>query len=96
MSTDDVYFSFIVAFQGLKFEIFPSTFEENLDKKTFKHPYEYAMATARCKTLDVAKNLLQKNVSKFFKNVSSVLWSNAKSRESGICKFSEISPILIA
>lgn len=49
-------------FQGLKFEVIPSTFEENLDKSKFEHPYEYAKETARQKTLQVAQKLQQDNV----------------------------------
>ena len=43
--------------QGLKFEVVPSSFEENLDKSTFKHPYDYVKETAKQKTLEVARNL---------------------------------------
>ncbi|KAK6172583.1 hypothetical protein SNE40_016210 [Patella caerulea] len=42
---------------GLKFEVIPSTFEENLDKSQFSHPSEYVKETARLKTLEVAKRL---------------------------------------
>lgn len=40
--------------QGLKFEIIPSTFEEDLDKSRFEHPWQYAMETARQKANDIA------------------------------------------
>ncbi|KAK2184778.1 hypothetical protein NP493_253g03070 [Ridgeia piscesae] len=42
---------------GLKFEVVPSTFEEDLDKSSFSHPYEYVMENAKQKTLEVAKRL---------------------------------------
>ena len=51
-------------FQGLKFEVVPSSFEENLNKASFNHPYEYALATAKGKTLEVTKRLLQDGVSR--------------------------------
>ena len=35
----------------------PSTFEEDLDKSSFSHPYEYVMENAKQKTLEVAKRL---------------------------------------
>lgn len=40
--------------QGLKFDVIPSNFEENLDKKAFKHPYEYVLENSRQKALEVA------------------------------------------
>ena len=43
--------------QGLKVEVCPSLFEENLDKASFKHPYDYAKENAHQKTLSVAKSL---------------------------------------
>ncbi|CAM6088927.1 unnamed protein product [Calypogeia fissa] len=42
---------------GLKAAIIPSTFEENLDKSTFSSPGDYALATAKHKALEVAKQL---------------------------------------
>lgn len=43
--------------QGLKFEVVPSSFEENLDKSSFKHVYDYVKETARGKALEVANRL---------------------------------------
>ena len=40
--------------QGLKFDVIPSHFEENLDKSAFKHPYEYVLENSRQKALEVA------------------------------------------
>lgn len=40
--------------QGLKFDVIPSNFEENLDKSAFKHPYEYVLENSRQKALEVA------------------------------------------
>ncbi|KAI0217810.1 putative bifunctional dTTP/UTP pyrophosphatase/methyltransferase protein [Lamellibrachia satsuma] len=42
---------------GLKFEVVPSTFEEDLDKGSFSHPYDYVKETAKQKALEVAKRL---------------------------------------
>ncbi|XP_066303772.1 probable bifunctional dTTP/UTP pyrophosphatase/methyltransferase protein isoform X1 [Branchiostoma lanceolatum] len=42
---------------GLKFEVVPSKFEENLKKSSFAGPHEYATATARGKALEVADRL---------------------------------------
>jgi septum formation protein len=42
---------------GLKFEVVSSSFEENIDKTKFTHPYEYAMATAAGKCEEVARRL---------------------------------------
>ncbi|XP_013081981.2 probable bifunctional dTTP/UTP pyrophosphatase/methyltransferase protein isoform X2 [Biomphalaria glabrata] len=43
---------------GLKFEVIPSTFEENLDKSQFT-PQEYVVETAKLKTSEVAERLSQ-------------------------------------
>ena len=43
----------------MKFDVVKSTFEENLDKSLFEHPYQYAIATARGKTIEVCQSLLQ-------------------------------------
>lgn len=40
--------------QGLKFDVIPSTFEETLDKSAFKHPYEYVLENSKQKALEVA------------------------------------------
>lgn len=40
----------------MKFEVIPSTFEENLDKGTFT-PEDYVQETARGKALEVAERL---------------------------------------
>ena len=45
------------SFQGLKFDVIPSTFEEDLDKSHFEHPYQYVIQTAKTKALEVAKKL---------------------------------------
>ena len=50
-------------FQGLKFEVIPSTFEETLDKSAFPTPVEYVLETAQQKTLQVAHLLKQESVS---------------------------------
>ena len=50
-------------FQGLKFEVVPSTFEENIDKSQFQFPYQYTLATAKQKTLEVAQKLSSDEVS---------------------------------
>ncbi|XP_023219213.1 N-acetylserotonin O-methyltransferase-like protein [Centruroides sculpturatus] len=48
---------------NLKFEVIPSTFEENLDKSSFEKPYEFVKETAKCKALQVAEKLkLQKKM----------------------------------
>ncbi|XP_068701796.1 probable bifunctional dTTP/UTP pyrophosphatase/methyltransferase protein isoform X2 [Montipora capricornis] len=39
---------------GLKFEVIPSTFEENLDKNTFKNPSDYVLENSKQKALEVA------------------------------------------
>ena len=41
---------------GLKIEVIPSTFEENLDKAEFS-PQDYVLQTAKMKTLEVAERL---------------------------------------
>ena len=41
-------------FQGLKFEVIPSTFEETLDKSAFKHPFDYVLENSKQKALEVA------------------------------------------
>lgn len=51
--------------QGLQFEVQPSNFEENLDKKSFHHPHEYAIATATGKALEVAHRLSSDLVSNY-------------------------------
>ncbi|XP_074649635.1 putative bifunctional dTTP/UTP pyrophosphatase/methyltransferase protein [Tubulanus polymorphus] len=42
---------------GLKFEVVPSTFLEDLDKGSFDHPADYVKETARHKTLEIARKL---------------------------------------
>ncbi|KAH9288558.1 hypothetical protein KI387_032675, partial [Taxus chinensis] len=44
---------------GLKIEIVPSTFAENLEKSAYSNPGEYAAETAMCKAIDVTRNILQ-------------------------------------
>jgi len=43
--------------QGVKFDIVPSTFEENLKKEDFSSPLAYVTETARHKVLDVVHRL---------------------------------------
>ena len=38
---------------GFPFEVIPSKFDENLDKKTFSHPCEYVKETAKQKAIEV-------------------------------------------
>ncbi|XP_051881904.1 probable bifunctional dTTP/UTP pyrophosphatase/methyltransferase protein [Pristis pectinata] len=42
---------------GLRFEVVPSWFKENLDKSAFKTPYDYAIETAKQKALEVATRM---------------------------------------
>lgn len=42
---------------GLKFDIIPSNFEENLRKDSFKTPLDYVAETAKQKTLEVTERL---------------------------------------
>lgn len=42
---------------GLKFDIIPSNFEENLDKTSFSHPSSYVKENAKQKALDVWRRL---------------------------------------
>jgi len=44
---------------GLNVEIVPSNFEENLNKASFEHPYDYVQENALQKTLAVAVTLMQ-------------------------------------
>ena len=48
---------FLVALQGLAFEVVPSTFEEGLDKHVFSTAHDYAKENARRKALDVVGKL---------------------------------------
>jgi len=43
---------------GLKIEIVPSEFEENLDKSAFPHPQDYVTRSALLKALDTAKTVM--------------------------------------
>ena len=45
--------------QGVKFSVVPSTFDENLDKASFKDAQGYVLETARRKTRDVTGNVLR-------------------------------------
>lgn len=47
---------------GLKFEVIPSKFEENLRKEDFETPLEYVMATAKQKILEVTDRLYHSDV----------------------------------
>lgn len=47
---------------GLRFEVVPSRFKETLDKAAFPEPYQYAVATAKGKALEVARRLHQKDL----------------------------------
>ncbi|OQR82555.1 septum formation protein Maf [Achlya hypogyna] len=42
---------------GLRFEVIPSTFEENLDKAAFPSPEHYVIENAKQKALEVARRL---------------------------------------
>lgn len=42
---------------GLKIEVVPSTFAENLEKSAFSSPGEYVVETALCKAIDVTRNI---------------------------------------
>lgn len=53
---------FCFFYQGLKFEIVPSSFEENLKKEDFNSPLDYVKETARQKTLDVVHRLYSPGV----------------------------------
>ena len=44
-------------FQGLQFEVIPSTFEETLDKSAFKHPFDYVLENSKQKALEVAERI---------------------------------------
>ena len=66
-------------FQGLKFEVMSSTFEENLDKNSFSHPADYVKETARHKTMEVAQKLASQPVS-FTSNIHYVIrWTHLES-----------------
>ena len=47
----------LICFQGLVFDVVPSTFSEDLVKSDFKLPVEYAQETSKHKALDVATSL---------------------------------------
>ena len=51
-----------LVFQGLKFDVVPSTFEENLDKQSFQCPSDYVQETARLKALEVAARMKKEQV----------------------------------
>lgn len=38
-------------------DVVPSKFEENLDKESFTHPWQYAVENSKLKALDVAQRL---------------------------------------
>ncbi|XP_029195279.2 probable bifunctional dTTP/UTP pyrophosphatase/methyltransferase protein isoform X1 [Acropora millepora] len=42
---------------GLKFDVIPSLFEENLDKSVFNHPSDYVLENSKQKTLEVARRI---------------------------------------
>jgi len=44
---------------GLKVEVLPSTFDENLDKSTFSNPGDYAKETATHKAIEVASRTFE-------------------------------------
>ena len=48
---------YMYIFQGLKFEIITSNFEENLKKESFSSPIEYVKETAKQKVLEVTNRL---------------------------------------
>lgn len=49
-------------FQGLQFEVIPSTFEETLDKSAFKHPFDYVLENSKQKALEVAGRVDKESV----------------------------------
>ena len=46
-----------ITFQGLKFDIEISNFEENLKKESFNSPLDYVKETAKQKVLEVTNRL---------------------------------------
>ena len=46
-----------ITFQGLKFDIVTSNFEENLKKESFNSPLDYVKETAKQKVLEVTNRL---------------------------------------
>nr|KAF6491761.1 acetylserotonin O-methyltransferase like [Molossus molossus] len=52
----------ILSNAGLRFEVVPSRFKEQLNKASFPTPYAYAMETAKQKALDVARRVHQKDL----------------------------------
>ncbi|XP_054576182.1 probable bifunctional dTTP/UTP pyrophosphatase/methyltransferase protein [Eptesicus fuscus] len=52
----------ILSNAGLRFEVVPSRFKEQLNKAAFPTPYAYAMETAKQKALDVAQRMHQKDL----------------------------------
>jgi septum formation protein len=47
---------------GLDVEVVPSNFEENLDKSSFKYPYDYVQENALQKTLNVARQTVHDSI----------------------------------
>ena len=43
--------------KGLKFDVQPSRFAEDLDKSAFSHPSEYVLENAKQKALEVARRV---------------------------------------
>ena len=58
--------------KGLKFEIIPSTFEENLDPQDYKHAHDFVKDTAKGKALEVAQRLSAEGVKICLLTVSGV------------------------
>ncbi|XP_036883617.1 probable bifunctional dTTP/UTP pyrophosphatase/methyltransferase protein isoform X2 [Sturnira hondurensis] len=52
----------ILSNAGLRFEVIPSRFKEQLSKASFPTPYAYAMETAKQKALEVARRMHQKDL----------------------------------
>ena len=52
-------------FQGLKFIVVPSVFEENLDKSQFSHPKDYVLENAKQKALEVTNRMIKDNNVRF-------------------------------
>jgi septum formation protein len=46
---------------GLKIDVIPSKFEENLDKSSFEFPYDYVKRSAHLKALDTLNSLVEEN-----------------------------------
>ena len=48
-----------ISFKGLTFEVYPSLFDENIDRVKFNEPVEFVKEVAKQKGLEVATRLRQ-------------------------------------